>query len=338
MSTKVPTAYMIELESLFGPLFDEYFNGVNQVVSKFYVVIAADAPDKRQQQLDSTSSTSTLATTVTATENSNQAKTNKENAHVEEDEFINIFSTPIIVRKCIGNPSINLEIRTLARNRWRNVLFALHPKGYAQMEGIDFKESFAPVARLEAVRYFVYEERSVLGTVNQPDGFIDPYHPDQVYRLKKALYGLKQAPRAWYDDLSNFLMAMKHLDAVLEWYSVDKRNIVFGLSTIVLQQLVDNSDHAGCLDSRKSTSGGIQFLGGDKLVSCSSKKQDCTSISLAEADHSHLVQSSPSFPYQAHRCQISLHKGIDRFKYLVRRLVMRCLTPEELEVLANESA
>ncbi|GJX68181.1 retrovirus-related pol polyprotein from transposon TNT 1-94 [Tanacetum coccineum] len=35
--------------------------------------------------------------------------------------------------------------------------------------------------------------------VNQPDGFIDPYHPDQVYRLKKALYGLKQAPRAWYD-------------------------------------------------------------------------------------------------------------------------------------------
>ncbi|GJY73961.1 hypothetical protein Tco_0478392 [Tanacetum coccineum] len=43
-------------------------------------------------------------------------------------------------------------------------------------------------------------------------------------------------------------------------------------------------DHAGCLDSRKSTSGGIQFLGGDKLVSWSSKKQDCTSMSLAEAD------------------------------------------------------
>ncbi|GJW63316.1 retrovirus-related pol polyprotein from transposon TNT 1-94 [Tanacetum coccineum] len=124
-------------------------------------------------------------------------------------------------------------------------------------------------------------------------------------------------------------------------------------------------DHAGCLDSRKSTSGGIQFLGGNKLVSWSSKKQDCTSMSSAEADHSHLVQSSPAFPYQAHRCQISLHKeqvekGIvelffvrteyqlanlftksfieDRFKYLVRRLGLRCLTPEELEVLTNESA
>ncbi|GKG20894.1 retrovirus-related pol polyprotein from transposon TNT 1-94, partial [Tanacetum coccineum] len=43
--------------------------------------------------------------------------------------------------------------------------------------------------------------------VNQPDEFVDPYHPDKVYRLKKALYGLKQAPRAWYDELSNFLVS-----------------------------------------------------------------------------------------------------------------------------------
>nr|GFC92219.1 hypothetical protein [Tanacetum cinerariifolium] len=46
-----------------------------------------------------------------------------------------------------------------------------------------------------------------------------------------------------------------------------------------------DSDHAGCLDSRKSTSGGVQFLGGDKLVSWSSKKQDCTSVSSAEAEY-----------------------------------------------------
>nr|GFD12528.1 ribonuclease H-like domain-containing protein [Tanacetum cinerariifolium] len=46
-----------------------------------------------------------------------------------------------------------------------------------------------------------------------------------------------------------------------------------------------DSDHAGCLDSRKSTSGGIQFLGGDMLVSWSSKKQDCTSMSSAEAEY-----------------------------------------------------
>nr|GEX04269.1 retrovirus-related Pol polyprotein from transposon TNT 1-94 [Tanacetum cinerariifolium] len=100
-------------------------------------------------------------------------------------------------------------------------------KGYAQKEGIDFKESSVPVARLEAVSYsiayvahksftvyqmdvkitFLYGPMKEEVYVNQPDGIVDPYHPDQVYRLKKALYGLKQAPRAWYDELSNFLIS-----------------------------------------------------------------------------------------------------------------------------------
>ncbi|GKC22129.1 retrovirus-related pol polyprotein from transposon TNT 1-94 [Tanacetum coccineum] len=43
--------------------------------------------------------------------------------------------------------------------------------------------------------------------VGQPDGFVNPKHPDKVYILKKELYGLKQAPRAWYDELSNFLVS-----------------------------------------------------------------------------------------------------------------------------------
>ncbi|GJT79939.1 ribonuclease H-like domain-containing protein [Tanacetum coccineum] len=54
---------------------------------------------------------------------------------------------------------------------------------------------------------FIYGPLTEEVYVNQPDGFIDPYHPDQVYHLKKALYGLKQAPRAWYDELSNFLVS-----------------------------------------------------------------------------------------------------------------------------------
>nr|GEU75853.1 hypothetical protein [Tanacetum cinerariifolium] len=58
-----------EFESTFDPLFDEYFNGENLVVSKSYVVTTSDASDKRQQQPDSTSSTSTLATNVTTDEN-----------------------------------------------------------------------------------------------------------------------------------------------------------------------------------------------------------------------------------------------------------------------------
>ncbi|GJU78960.1 retrovirus-related pol polyprotein from transposon TNT 1-94 [Tanacetum coccineum] len=72
-------------------------------------------------------------------------------------------------------------------------------KGYRQEEGIDFKESFAPVARIKAIQVYV----------SQPEGFVDPDHPTHVYRLKNALYGLKQAPRAWYDTLSRFLLDNK---------------------------------------------------------------------------------------------------------------------------------
>ncbi|GKC17568.1 retrovirus-related pol polyprotein from transposon TNT 1-94, partial [Tanacetum coccineum] len=100
-------------------------------------------------------------------------------------------------------------------------------KGYRQEEGIDFEESFALVARLEAIRIFIANVASKNMTVyqmdvktaflngelkeevyvSQPEGFVDPDHPYHVYRLKKALYGLKQAPQAWYDTLSKFLLA-----------------------------------------------------------------------------------------------------------------------------------
>ncbi|GJU06093.1 retrovirus-related pol polyprotein from transposon TNT 1-94 [Tanacetum coccineum] len=100
----------------------------------------------------------------------------------------------------------------VVRNKTRLVA-----KGYKQEEGIDFEESFAPVARLEAVRMFIayaaHKNITIFQMdvkmaflngplkeevyVSQPEGFIDPEFPDHVYRLKKALYGLKQAPRAW---------------------------------------------------------------------------------------------------------------------------------------------
>ncbi|GKF60815.1 retrovirus-related pol polyprotein from transposon TNT 1-94 [Tanacetum coccineum] len=66
-------------------------------------------------------------------------------------------------------------------------------RGYRQEEGIDFEESFAPVARLEAIRIFLDLRRL--------------HKPNYVYKLKKALYRLKQAPRAWYDMLSSFLIS-----------------------------------------------------------------------------------------------------------------------------------
>ncbi|KAJ9545288.1 hypothetical protein OSB04_024995 [Centaurea solstitialis] len=111
------------------------------------------------------------------------------------------------------------EIGTIIRNKARLVA-----QGYRQEEGIDYDETFAPVARLEAIRLFlafaahmnfkVYQmdikNAFLNGKLNeevyvaQPPGFVDPKFPDHVYKLNKALYGLKQAPRAWYDTLSTF--------------------------------------------------------------------------------------------------------------------------------------
>ncbi|KAI3788196.1 hypothetical protein L2E82_00927 [Cichorium intybus] len=98
-------------------------------------------------------------------------------------------------------------------------------QGYSQQEGIDYDETYAPVARLEAIRIFlayaahknfkVYQmdvkcaflhgeiDRDVY--IQQPPGFEDPQFPNHSFKLQKAVYGLKQAPRAWYSTLSTFL-------------------------------------------------------------------------------------------------------------------------------------
>ncbi|GJS86649.1 retrovirus-related pol polyprotein from transposon TNT 1-94 [Tanacetum coccineum] len=204
-------------------------------------------------------------------------------------------------------------------------------------------------------------------------GLVDPDHLEKVYCLRKALYGLKHALRAWYEELSNFLMS---------------------------KGFTKDADHARCIDTRKSTSGGIQFLG-DKLVSWMSKKQDCTAMSSAEAEYVALSTSCAQvmwmrtqvkdygFNYNKiplyrdsqsaiaiscnpvqhshtkhihtlyHFIKEQVENGMielyfvrteyqladmftnalpdDRFKYLVRRIGMRCLTSAELEVLAKES-
>ncbi|GKB86801.1 retrovirus-related pol polyprotein from transposon TNT 1-94 [Tanacetum coccineum] len=118
----------------------------------------------------------------------------------------------IIVVKWIWKNKTDAK-NTVIRNKSRLVA-----KGYGQEEGINFEESFAPVARLKAVRFFmayaahknfpIYQ--MVVKTaflngplkeevfVRQPDGFVDLDFSNHVYRLKKALYGLKQTPRAWF--------------------------------------------------------------------------------------------------------------------------------------------
>ncbi|GJT68957.1 retrovirus-related pol polyprotein from transposon TNT 1-94 [Tanacetum coccineum] len=116
------------------------------------------------------------------------------------------------------------ELGGILKNKARLVA-----RGYRQEEGIDFEESFAPVARLDAIRIFlayaahmnmVVYQMDVKTTflndilreevyVSQPDGFVDQDNMNHVYKLKKALYGLKEAPRAWYNLLSKFLLSQE---------------------------------------------------------------------------------------------------------------------------------
>ncbi|GJR12493.1 retrovirus-related pol polyprotein from transposon TNT 1-94 [Tanacetum coccineum] len=280
---------------------------------------------------------STPTTNVNADDDNNDQA---EDASFQNDDFINPFCTP----------NKKDEDQTVIRNKARLVA-----KGYAQEEGIDFEESFALVARLEAVRIFVAYAAHKSFPIYQMDvktTFLNG-------PLKK-----EQAPRAWYDELLNFLMSKgftkglqihqspqgifinqakytleilkKHdmdkgesigtpmatkpkLDADLSGKPVDQTdyrskigslmyltssrpNIVQAVCTInmglwypkdsgfELAAFLDVG-HVGCLDTCKSTSGGIQFLG-DKLVSWMSKKQDCTAMSSAEAEY---VALSASF-------------------------------------------
>nr|GEY22701.1 retrovirus-related Pol polyprotein from transposon TNT 1-94 [Tanacetum cinerariifolium] len=175
-----------ELDLLFSPMFDELLNRSTQVVSKSFAETTADAPNQCQQQHTTSLNTKTTheptcqvptqEPIVTSTENINQAKMVTENAQVKDDEFTKIFCTPVQDRgepsslhvdssnmhtfyqrhpsehrwmkdhlTAISDYGLSLE-NTVIRNKSRLVA-----KGYAQNEGVDFEESFAPVARLEAV-------------------------------------------------------------------------------------------------------------------------------------------------------------------------------------------
>jgi hypothetical protein len=113
------------------------------------------------------------------------------------------------------------EHGVVTRNKARLVA-----KGYSQVEGLDFGETYAPVARLESIRIllayatyhgfklyqmdvksaFLNEPIKEEVYIEQPHGFEDSEYPNHVYKLSKALYGLKQAPRAWYKCLRDFLI------------------------------------------------------------------------------------------------------------------------------------
>ncbi|GJV41798.1 retrovirus-related pol polyprotein from transposon TNT 1-94, partial [Tanacetum coccineum] len=262
-------------------------------------------------------------------------------------------------------------------------------------EGIDFEESFAPVARLEAAAHMnmIVYQMDVKTTflngilrkevyISQPDGFVDLDNPNHVYRLKKALYGLKQALRACGysmvekskldEDPQGKAVEPIHyrgMVGTLIYLTSSRPDLVYdGLwypkdSAIALTVFAD-ADHAGCQDTRHSTSESMQLLG-DGLVSWSSKRHKSAAISSTEAQvlwmRSQLTDYGLGFNKIRMYCdnksaialccnnvQHSRSKHIDiRYHFLEVQvengvvelyfLRMRCFTPETLKELADEA-
>ncbi|GKC05540.1 retrovirus-related pol polyprotein from transposon TNT 1-94 [Tanacetum coccineum] len=231
-----------DFHNLFCPLYEEYYSTSPPQVSDNSAANTLDNEDTSSsssivvEEDEAPQIVSSLAKQVVSESNTPFLNDNA-NELVQEDDPSNMhefyqthrstdkWTKNHPIEQVIGDPSKQVMTRrrlhtdtetdaenTVIRNKSRLVA-----KGYGQEEGIDFEESFAPVARLEAVKIFVayaahnnfpiYQMDVKIAFLNgplkeevfvcKPDGFVDPDFPNHVYRLKKALYSLKQAPRAW---------------------------------------------------------------------------------------------------------------------------------------------
>ncbi|GJU67540.1 retrovirus-related pol polyprotein from transposon TNT 1-94 [Tanacetum coccineum] len=221
-----------ELEILFQFMFDEYFESstvdclvppapiaqapVNPTGPSISIPIYQEAPSGSHSPSSSDHQSSSVRQGVAA---EHLFEVNPF-AAANPKPFVNVFAPDHNSKASSSGVKLD-EYGDVLKNKARLVA-----KGYRQEEGLDFEESLAPVARLEAIRIFLANAASKNMTVyqmdvktaflngklkevvyvSQPEGFVDPDRPHHVYCLKKALYGLKQAPRAWYDTLSNFLL------------------------------------------------------------------------------------------------------------------------------------
>nr|GEU75547.1 hypothetical protein [Tanacetum cinerariifolium] len=371
-----------KLDLLFSLMFDELLKGSTQVVSRSFAVTTADAPNKCQHHHTTPLNTQrtpapscqdpTQAPTATSTKNINQAETISKNVQVEDDEFINIFCTPnktsarirwrdVYVRThCELTEPKNIK-EAMADSAWiESMQEELHqfdrldihqsPCGifinqakYAQeiliKHGMTSYDSIGtPMATkhlnvdLSRTPIDQTKYQSMVGALM----YLTASRPDIVHAT--CYYARYQAK-----PTEKHLTAVKRIFQYLKntinmelWYPKDTG---FELTTF------SDSDHAGCLDSRKSTSGGIQFLGGDNsqimaftlikyLCICDSKV--AIAITCNPVQHSHTKHIDVRY----HFIKEKVEKGIvelffvrteyqladlfikalseDRFKYLVR--------------------
>nr|GEU79364.1 hypothetical protein [Tanacetum cinerariifolium] len=165
------------------------------------------------------------------------------------------------------------EEQTVIQNKSRLVV-----RGYRQEEGIDFKESFALVARMEAIRIFLAYATHKSNPEKYGMESCDPVGTPMEIKDKLDLDQNGTPAKPTEKHLKEVKRIFRYLRGTVNtglWYTKDSGFELTGFS---------DADYAGCKDTFKSTSGGAQFFD-EKLVSWSSKKQDCTALSTAVAEY-----------------------------------------------------
>nr|GEZ81977.1 retrovirus-related Pol polyprotein from transposon TNT 1-94 [Tanacetum cinerariifolium] len=209
--------------------------------------------------------------------------------------------------------------------------------------------------------------------VSQPDGFVDPDNPNHVYKLKKALYGLKQAPRTWYDMLSSFLISQDFSKGSLDHALFIRRNENDLLldSSIALTSFAD-ANHAGCQDTRRSTSAEYIALSGfcAQILWMRSQLTDyglgfkkilmyydnksvialcCNNVQYSKSKHIdikyHFIKDHVEngvielyFVNMEYQLADIFTKSLsrERIEFLINKLGMRSVTPETLKQLTDD--
>ncbi|GJR21519.1 retrovirus-related pol polyprotein from transposon TNT 1-94 [Tanacetum coccineum] len=289
-------------DHLFQPMFDEYFTPPPIVVTPIQELAAlrADSPVSTSIDQDAPSSSTPSTQEKEQSLNISQGFEESPKTPIFRDDPLN--ESPHEESTSQGSLSNVRQTHTLFKH--------LEPKNFKQAmtkplwidamqeeihdfqrlkvwelvscldKAIDFEESFAPVARIEAIRIFVansahknmtiYQMDVKMAFLNgelkeevyisQPEGFVDQDNPSHVYKLKKALSDLKQAPRVWYDMLSCFLISQQFSKGAVGLtlftrHAGNEHNTTY-----------TDADHAGYQDTRRSRHREAHILG-DKLVS-----------------------------------------------------------------------
>nr|GEW80588.1 hypothetical protein [Tanacetum cinerariifolium] len=350
-----------ELDILFGPLYDEFFNA------------GSNPQDKQPSMIIPSTSAPSTPTYVHAKENTNDQA---------EENIYQMMNLPILLctatrnhplEQVHGNSSRPVQTRRQLVTDPEMCMYALI---VSTAEPKNIKEAMADSTWIEAIQEELYQfdrlqvwelidkpfgkmvirlkwlwknkkdEDQTEVYVAQPDGFVDPDHPEKVYQLRKALYGLKQAPRAWYDELSKFLTSKgftkglqihqsprgifinqaKYALEILHKHGMDKGQSIGTLIATKPKLDADLSGNPVDKTNYHSKIGSLMYL--------TSSRPDIVQARLNTWRYLQVVLKTE------YKLADMFTKALpeDRFKYLVRRICMRCLTPAELEVLANESA